>query len=79
MAAEDKPPARTGLAVGNLLLPLGVLAGALAGPQVLRGRTGLSTLTCWLLGAPAGAVIGLTTAFGLLVALNAALRLARRR
>ena len=79
MAEEGREPARQGLAIGKLLLPLGVIVGALGGQQALRSCTGLSGAAGWLLGAPAGAVLGLAAAFSLLVLLNAALRLMRRR
>ena len=73
-----KPP-RRGLAVGALLLPLGVIVGAVGGPQALRAHAGLSAPWCYLLGIPAGAVAGALAALVVLVLLNAALRLAGKR
>jgi hypothetical protein len=72
-------PPRRGLAIGSLLLPLGVIAGTVGAPQVLRATTGLSALWCYLLGIPAGGIIGLVAAFAVLVLLNAALRMAGKR
>ena len=75
---NPKPP-RRGLAVGALLLPLGVIVGTVAGPQALRAHGGLSALACYLLGVPAGGLLGLTAAFLILVLLNAAQRMAGKR
>jgi len=75
---NPKPP-RRGLAVGALLLPLGVIVGTVAGPQALRAHAGLSALWCYLLGIPAGAVVGALAALVVLVLLNAAQRMAGKR
>jgi hypothetical protein len=74
---SPKPP--RGLAVGALVLPLGVIIGTVAGPQALRAMAGLSTVWCYLLGIPAGAVAGALAALVVLVLLNAAQRMAGKR
>lgn len=88
MAAETRddrksgPPAkrREGLAVGRVLMPLAVVAGACLVPAVLSSsRFGWSHLWSWLVGGPAGAVAGMLAALAALVLLNAALRMMGKR
>ncbi len=86
MANETKPEGGAGnrerprgLAIGKLLLPAGVVAGAIVGPYVMRTAAGLSTVPAWLVGGPLGAVVGMLAAFVVLVVLNAVVRMAGKR
>ncbi|HOX05068.1 MAG TPA: hypothetical protein PK280_01600 [Planctomycetota bacterium] len=78
-AGQPQPPAGKGLAAGRLLLPVGLIAGTVAGAQLMARFSGFSTVAAWLIGGPLGALVGIMAAFAVLVAANAALRIMRRR
>ena len=71
---------REGLAIGKVLLPLGVVVGGCLLPAVLSSRqVGWSQLWSWLIGGPLGAITGMLLALVALVAINAALRMMGKR
>ena len=72
-----KPAPGKGLAVGKFLLPLGLVAGMVAGAHLMREHSSFSKVPAWLIGGPLGALAGLMAAFLLLVAINALLRMFR--
>jgi hypothetical protein len=78
-SGDQGPAPKRGLAIGTFLLPLGLIAGAAAGAHLMREHSSFSTVPAWLMGGPLGALVGLMAALGLLVVLNAVLRIARKR